>query len=171
MAALRRAIVEAATEEDVHAVMNSLKAAALQGDATAAKAWLDHILGKAPQSVQVSSMGSQKLDFGTIIEVIFGALRNDLKDEAAARVKVSAAFRNANAASSQNAESTRDLHAPPAGHSGEVPKGTAEHSNGSSSVTCVDASPQATAGSNSDIYEPAKIRKGGPGSASNPIDI
>jgi hypothetical protein len=54
MKELRRALLECATEEKVKAVEESLHELAVGGDVAAAKVWLDHVVGKPLQAVEVS---------------------------------------------------------------------------------------------------------------------
>jgi hypothetical protein len=51
---LRTALVEAATPEKVRAVEESLHEVAVGGDVAAAKVWLDHVVGKPVQAVELS---------------------------------------------------------------------------------------------------------------------
>ena len=53
-AELKAAILEAVTPEEIHAVMAKLHAMALAGDVLAAKVWLERVLGKADQPVNLS---------------------------------------------------------------------------------------------------------------------
>ena len=89
MRELRRTLVEAATPEKVKAVEESLHELAVGGDVAAAKVWLDHVVGKPVQAVELSGPDGQALDLPAIVATIMVALG----DEPAARVKVAAAFR------------------------------------------------------------------------------
>jgi hypothetical protein len=86
---LRTALVEAATPEKVKAVEESLHELAAGGDVAAAKVWLDHVVGKPVQAVELSGPDGQALDLTCIVSTIMFALGDDPE----ARVKVAAAFR------------------------------------------------------------------------------
>ena len=89
MKELRRTLVEAATPEKVKAVEESLHELAVGGDVAAAKVWLDHVVGKPVQALELSGPDGTALDLPAIVATIMVALG----DEPAARVKVAAAFR------------------------------------------------------------------------------
>src|SRR6516164_3129532 len=89
MKELRRALLECATEEKVKAVEESLHELAVGGDVAAAKVWLDHVVGKPVQALEVSGPDGQALNLPSIVSTIMIALG----DDPAARVKVAAAFR------------------------------------------------------------------------------
>ena len=86
---LRAALIEAATPEKVKAIEEALHELAVGGDVAAAKVWLDHVVGKPVQALEVSGPDGQALDLPAIVATIMVALG----DEPAARVKVAAAFR------------------------------------------------------------------------------
>jgi hypothetical protein len=86
---LRAALIEAATPEKVKAVEEALHELAVGGDVAAAKVWLDHVVGKPVQALEVSGPDGQALDLPAIVSTIMIALG----DEPAARIKVAAAFR------------------------------------------------------------------------------
>ena len=86
---LRAALIEAATPEKVKAVEESLHELAVGGDVAAAKVWLDHVVGKPVQAVELSGPDGQALDLPAIVSTIMIALGDDPD----ARVKVAAAFR------------------------------------------------------------------------------
>jgi hypothetical protein len=62
---------------------------AIGGDVAAAKVWLDHVVGKPVQAVELSGPDGAALDLPAIVSTIMIALG----DDPTARVKVAAAFR------------------------------------------------------------------------------
>jgi hypothetical protein len=86
---LRAALIEAATPEKVRAVEEALHELAVGGDVAAAKVWLDHVVGRPVQALELSGPDGQALDLPAIVSTIMVALG----DDPAARVKVAAAFR------------------------------------------------------------------------------
>ena len=72
MKELRRALLECATEEKVKAVEESLHELAVGGDVAAAKVWLDHVVGKPVQALEVSGPDGQALNLPSIVSTIEG---------------------------------------------------------------------------------------------------
>jgi hypothetical protein len=89
MKELRRALLDSATPEAVREVGEALQEMARGGDVAAAKVWLDHVIGKPVQAVELSGPDGSALDLSTIVGTIMVAL-GDMPE---ARVKVAAAFR------------------------------------------------------------------------------
>jgi hypothetical protein len=86
MKELRRALLECATEEKVKAVEESLHELAVGGDVAAAKVWLDHVVGKPLQAVEVSGPDGQ----GVGVEVLMTAVLAALAPYPEARLAVAA---------------------------------------------------------------------------------
>lgn len=86
---LRKELVEAQTPEYVRAVGKKLLKLALDGDVQAARVWLEYVVGKPTQAVEISGPDGAALDLTSVVSVIMLALG----DDQAARVKVAAAFR------------------------------------------------------------------------------
>jgi hypothetical protein len=74
MKELRRALLECATEEKVKAVEESLHELAVGGDVAAAKVWLDHVVGKPLQAVEVSGPDGQGLGVEVLMTAVLAAL-------------------------------------------------------------------------------------------------
>jgi hypothetical protein len=58
----RKALLDATTKDQVIAVGQELYELAIQGDVAAAKTWLEHIIGKAPQSIEHTGAEGEPLD-------------------------------------------------------------------------------------------------------------
>jgi hypothetical protein len=71
---LRAALIEAATPEKVKAVEESLHELAVGGDVAAAKVWLDHVVGKPLQAVEVSGPDGQGLGVEVLMTAVLAAL-------------------------------------------------------------------------------------------------
>jgi hypothetical protein len=89
MGELRRAIFDSVDPADAVNVMNCLYDMAIAGDVQAAKVWLDHVLGKPPQAVEVAAPAGRTLDLTTIMVVVNEALT----DYPEARIKLADGFR------------------------------------------------------------------------------
>jgi hypothetical protein len=89
MGELRRAVLDSVSPQDAVNVMKCLYDMAIAGDVQAARVWLDHVLGKPPQAVEVSGP-PEGARIG--ISVVIATLMDALKDEDSARIKVGAAF-------------------------------------------------------------------------------
>jgi hypothetical protein len=63
---------------------------AIAGDVQAAKVWLDYVIGRPPQAVEVSGPPEGAR---IPISLVISTLMDALKDEDSARIKVGAAFR------------------------------------------------------------------------------
>jgi hypothetical protein len=74
MKELRRALLDCATEEKVKAVEESLHELAVGGDVAAAKVWLDHVVGKPLQAVEVSGPDGQGLGVEVLMTAVLAAL-------------------------------------------------------------------------------------------------
>ncbi len=89
-AELRKAFRDCGTEDDVRAFYAKLRELALDGDVTALKLLLDHLIGRPIQALEISGADEAvKVDMQGLTAVILGAL-SDLPE---ARVKVAAALR------------------------------------------------------------------------------
>lgn len=86
----KRAVEEATTPEDILRVLQVLKDLALGGDVTAARTWLDRVLGKPTQASGAEFDGIELPDISTasgVVEgcrAVFGALRQGSIDPSAA---------------------------------------------------------------------------------------
>jgi hypothetical protein len=89
---LRAAVLSATTEIDVVEVVAKLKELALGGDVAAAKTYLDHILGRPAQAVEVSGPDGESL--GITIEQIKTAILLAVGPDPQARARAATAFRN-----------------------------------------------------------------------------
>ena len=67
-------MIEAATPEKVRAVEESLHELAVGGDVAAAKVWLDHVVGKPLQAVEVSGPDGQGLGVEVLMTAVLAAL-------------------------------------------------------------------------------------------------
>jgi hypothetical protein len=76
MAELRRALFEAATEDDVREVYRAMVTAAKGGDVAAARVVLEHLLGKPRQQVELSGVDGEPLglDLASLMKVVLVAL-------------------------------------------------------------------------------------------------
>jgi hypothetical protein len=71
---LRAALIEAATPEKVREVEASLYELATGGDVQAARVWLDHVVGKPLQAVEVSGPDGQGLGVEVLMTAVLAAL-------------------------------------------------------------------------------------------------
>ena len=71
---LRTALVEAATPEKVKAVEESLHELAAGGDVAAAKVWLDHVVGRPVQAVELAGPDGQALGMEVVMTAVLAAL-------------------------------------------------------------------------------------------------
>jgi hypothetical protein len=76
MAVLRKALLDSASPEDVQAVGSKLAELAKAGDVQAARVYLEHVIGKAPQSVEVTGPdgASLGLDWSQVEAAVLAAL-------------------------------------------------------------------------------------------------
>jgi hypothetical protein len=76
MARLRAALLDSATPEDVRDVGAKLAELAKGGDVAAARVYLEHVIGKAPQSVELTGPDGSPLglDWGRVESAILAAL-------------------------------------------------------------------------------------------------
>jgi hypothetical protein len=76
MAALRAALLDSATPEDVRAVGTKLAELARGGDVQAAKVWLDFVVGKPPQAVELTGADGESLglDWSRVEAAVLAAL-------------------------------------------------------------------------------------------------
>jgi hypothetical protein len=77
MASLRAALLDSATSEAVQAVGAKLAELARGGDVQAAKVWLDFVVGKPPQAVELTGADGEPLaglDWGRVQGAILDAL-------------------------------------------------------------------------------------------------
>ena len=71
---LRAALLECATEEKVKAVEEALHELAVGGDVAAAKVWLDHVVGKPVQAVELAGPDGQALGMEVVMTAVLAAL-------------------------------------------------------------------------------------------------
>jgi hypothetical protein len=88
MAELRKALLECATPERVAAVEKTLYTAAVGGDIAAIRVWLEHMVGRPVQAVEVSTPEGQSLDVAMVAAVALEAIG----DDQGARLRVAEAF-------------------------------------------------------------------------------
>src|SRR5262249_47427828 len=74
MKELRRALLDCATPEKVKAVEESLHELAVGGDVAAAKVWLDHVVGKPVQAVELAGPDGQTLGMEVVMTAVLAAL-------------------------------------------------------------------------------------------------
>jgi hypothetical protein len=100
-AALKKALIECATVEDVQNLYKALMAAALGGDVQVAKLLLDHLVGRPSQSIEVTGIEGDpvKIDMANLTTVILGALGSHPE----ARYAVAAALRGISQLKNQEA--------------------------------------------------------------------
>lgn len=89
MAALRRALWDCGTPERVAAIEKTLYEAAVGGDVAAIKVWLEHMVGKPIQALEVSGPEGQTLSVPKIVNVIMSVVGDDQET----RVKLAQAFK------------------------------------------------------------------------------
>jgi hypothetical protein len=91
MAALKKALVDCGTEEDVQSLYKAMLAAALAGDVPAATLLLNHLVGRPAQAVEISN-ADQHVDKsqGTKLTAIFLSIIGDDPDK---RARFAAALR------------------------------------------------------------------------------
>jgi hypothetical protein len=87
MAALRRALVESTSAENIQKLGKVLLDMSLNGDVAAARVWLDHIVGRPTQAVELTAPGG-----GINFEQFASLVLHVLEDFDEAREAVSAAF-------------------------------------------------------------------------------
>ena len=74
MKELRLALIDCVTPEKVREVEASLYETATGGDVAAAKVWLDHIVGKPVQAVELSGPDGQALGVEVVMTAVLSAL-------------------------------------------------------------------------------------------------
>ena len=74
MKALRRALIDCVTPEKVAEVEASLYKLATGGDVPAAKVWLDHVIGRPVQAVELSGPDGQTLGMEVVMTAVLAAL-------------------------------------------------------------------------------------------------
>jgi hypothetical protein len=89
---LRRALFDSVTAEQVVAVARKLHELALDGDVSAARCWLDHMIGRPVQAVELSAPVGPRLDPLALVGIITEAL-SDLPNYEDIRARLVAAFR------------------------------------------------------------------------------
>jgi hypothetical protein len=85
---LRAALLDATTPEQVAAVIKKLAEQAAAGDVPSAKVFLDHVVGRPLQAIEVSGLGGVDTDLSRLRTAILAALA----DEPTARSKVARAL-------------------------------------------------------------------------------
>lgn len=100
MQELRRSILDAATEDDVQAIIRKMAEMGRSGDVTAARVFLEYVVGKPTQAIELSNADGSAIELPSIVATIMVALG----DDPAARAKVAAAFQRLGAPPSQTAE-------------------------------------------------------------------
>ena len=74
MKELRRALLDSTSPEDVKAVGQTLWELATGGDVQAAKVWLEFVIGKPPQALEVSGPDGQALGMEVVMTAVLAAL-------------------------------------------------------------------------------------------------
>jgi hypothetical protein len=74
MKELRRALLDSATPEDVKQVGQTLWELATRGDVQAARVWLEFVIGKPPQALEVSGPDGQALGMEVVMTAVLVAL-------------------------------------------------------------------------------------------------
>jgi hypothetical protein len=97
---LRQAIFEAVTSEQVKTVIGKLADMACEGDAVAARLFLEYTCGRPTQSVELSGVDGGPLDVQGFMVKIMAAL----SEYPEARFKVAAVLHESNADSQPNLE-------------------------------------------------------------------
>ena len=92
MHALRSAALRATTAEQVAEVLDAMRREALGGDSAAAKVYLENVLGKPSQAVQVSGPDGRPL--GVNLNTIQIAILSALGDDSEAKFRVARALVN-----------------------------------------------------------------------------
>jgi hypothetical protein len=70
MAMLRRTLIKAVSPDKVRQAEAKLFEMFMDGDTTAARIWMDHVLGKPLTQVEVTSRGGQSLTLAFVISAI-----------------------------------------------------------------------------------------------------
>lgn len=91
MGQLRKAFIKAVTPEDVLEVGKKLMEKAKSGDIPAARLFLDHVLGRAPQHIELTGPEGQAL--GLSLADIQIAIFQSIADLPEARARVASALR------------------------------------------------------------------------------
>lgn len=89
VAELRRALLDCATPERVKDVEGALYKAAIAGDISAMRVWLEHMVGKPAQAIEVSTPDGSSINLSAVVGVVMQALGEDEP----ARLRVASAFR------------------------------------------------------------------------------
>jgi hypothetical protein len=74
MKELRRALLDSTSPEDVKAVGQTLWELATGGDVQAARVWLEFVIGKPPQALEVSGPDGQALGIEVVMTAVLVAL-------------------------------------------------------------------------------------------------
>jgi hypothetical protein len=74
MKELRRALLDSTSPEDVKAVGKTLLSLATGGDVQAARVWLEFVIGKSPQALEVSGPDGQALGMEVVMTAVLVAL-------------------------------------------------------------------------------------------------
>lgn len=87
---LRRALVDAATPKVVAGLGRKLAMLGLQGDVQAAKLYLEYVVGKPPQAVELTGADGEPLgvNFAAVTTIVLNALAGP--EHAEARVRIAA---------------------------------------------------------------------------------
>ena len=91
MSELKRALIACGSEEDIQKLYASLLAAALEGDTSAAKLLLDHLVGRPAQTVEVSGTDGDPVKFD--MRAFTAIITTALADYPEAQYKLAAALR------------------------------------------------------------------------------
>jgi hypothetical protein len=91
MQALRKALLDATTPAQVQTVGARLYEQAAAGDVPSARVWLDHVIGKPVQAVEVSGADGEPL--GISLHELQAVVLTAVGDDPAARIRVAHALR------------------------------------------------------------------------------
>lgn len=101
---LRKSVLEAGSPEDIQAVIRKMAEMGRGGDVMAARCYLEYVVGKPVQAVELSNADGAGIELTSVVATIMVALG----DDPAARTKVAAAFQRLGALPVQTAETAEN---------------------------------------------------------------
>lgn len=114
----RKALLDSAQPDDIQRVARRLVEAAEAGDVQAAKLWLEYVIGKPPQAIELSGTdGEPLLNADRLTSLVLSALGGYPE----ARIRVAVALRKALSDDARGDEPTGDDPGPVAHHGGPRP--------------------------------------------------
>ena len=74
---LRKSVLEAGTEEDIQAVIRKMAEMGKGGDVMAARCYLEYVVGKPTQAIELSNADGSAIELPSIVATIMVALGDD----------------------------------------------------------------------------------------------